>query len=111
MIDVVKHGNVFDEKNLVGSDLLRAQHVEVETVTIDDVLLDLGLLPPVQPVDSEIGQNAPQYPPISVLKLDCEGCEPGALLGAERMFRYNPPQYIITEVRSGRLTWPGLISI
>ena len=99
MIDVLANEKQFDHTNLVGSDLSRARQLSVETVTIDDVLLQLGLLPPLIADPHADRQTPPRCPPISVLKLDCEGCEPHALLGAVRMFRHNPPQYIVTEVR------------
>jgi hypothetical protein len=54
------------------------------TTTLDDWMRSEGLL-------SESGQR------ISVLKLDCEGCEPAALMGAQELFRKNPPLAIITE--------------
>eukprot|EP01041_Mallomonas_annulata_P003527 gene3527-7019_t len=104
MVDILNHSDKFDETNLIGSNLQGAKQMVVETTTIDEVLLDLGLLPPLSGSDST---SQRPLPPISVLKLDCEGCEPGALQGASRMFAYNPPQYIITEVYSKVLLITG----
>ena len=39
-----------------------------------------------------------------LLKLDCEGCEPGALKGSQKLMRDYPPHFILLEYRS---EYPG----
>jgi FkbM family methyltransferase len=75
-----------------------------KTITLDTALASMGLLP----VDDS--GDAAQFQPknyISILKMDCEGCEPLALLGASRLFRYNPPLSILAEVNVERLGAAG----
>ena len=77
----------------------------VKSITLDTALTSLGLLP-------EIGSgNEKGFQPksfISVLKMDCEGCEPGALLGASRLFRYNSPLSMMVEINDERLKAAGI---
>lgn len=76
----------------------------VKSITIDTALTSLGLLP-------EGGTDPAIFKPtklISLLKLDCEGCEPLALLGSERLFKYNPPHAMMVEVNGARLYAGGV---
>jgi hypothetical protein len=74
--------------------------LEVTTVTLDEVAERVGLLTR----DRATGQ----LPLLSMLKLDCEGCEPLALRGASRIFAENPPLVILTEVFASRLAVSGV---
>ena len=74
-----------------------------ETITLDSALAKLGLIPETE---SEVQSFEPKHI-ISILKLDCEGCEPKALLGGKKMFKYNPPYAIIVEINTARLRAAG----
>jgi hypothetical protein len=73
------------------------------SITVDTALVSLGLLP-------EIGVAGDFKPAkhISMMKMDCEGCEPLALLGASRLFQYNPPMSMLVEVNEERLRAGGV---
>jgi hypothetical protein len=76
------------------------QVLQVATVTLDEVAERVGLLTR----DRETGR----LPLLSMLKLDCEGCEPLALRGASRLFAENPPLVVLTEVFPARLAVSGV---
>lgn len=69
------------------------------TITLDTALSSLGLVPEIDSVAADFKPT--QY--ISMLKLDCEGCEPSALLGATRLFEHNPPLSMLIEINTERL--------
>ena len=75
----------------------------VPTVSLDDLLFRLDLLP----AESAVNTDFLPRQKISLLKLDCEGCEPLALLGATRMFEYNAPLSILTEISHESLEAAG----
>lgn len=77
----------------------------IDIVTLDSVASALGLIPPLDsPAECA---SADPFPPIDVLKLDCEGCEPQALQGAARVFKLNPPHALVTEANEERLQAGG----
>ena len=79
------------KKTIDGAGGHAGEQLDVQVITLDAVLTRLGAF--AGTLEGIAGTN------ISVLKLDCEGCEPGALLGALTMFAMNPPVFLLTEVR------------
>lgn len=74
------------------------------SITLDTALSSLSLLP-------DIGASPADFKPrnhISMLKMDCEGCEPLALLGAPRLFQYNAPLSMMVEINPERLRAAGV---
>eukprot|EP00392_Amoebophrya_sp_AT5.2_P019801 g20796.t1 len=79
-----------------------------KTVTLDSALATLGLVPASN--DEAIALSDKKFAPrhyISVLKMDCEGCEPAALLGAPLLFKHNAPKAIMIEVNADRYAAAG----
>ena len=73
---------------------------QVSVAPLDWTLEKFGLLATTSPQQLQEPLQKSKRPmrSIDVLKLDCEGCEPIALLGAQRMFAENPPRFVLTEV-------------
>ena len=75
-----------------------------KSITLDSALKGLGLVPGSGNVELQ------QFKPanyISILKMDCEGCEPLAISGAPLLFKYNPPLSMLLEVFESRLVAAG----